>query len=114
MALLLQEWHTPPLRFTSSLHDTAVSQIGFVLGQMKILRPDHPATLQAAMLLQDPPGTSPKSISDPAAIMQTGYYYAMETLTEPATAIQHLLICMYHELQVYAQLASHAVVKVRT
>lgn len=65
------------------------------------------------MLLQDLPGTSPQPISDPADIMQTGYYYAMDKLAEPAIAIQHLLICVYHELQVYAQLALHTVAAMR-
>lgn len=60
------------------------------------LRPQHPLSLQCASLLaqhlQKP---------EPSLRMLDAYRAALQTYSDPALAMQHLLHCMYYELMVW-------------
>ena len=99
--MLLQSKGYQTLRFTQTQRNNALHLMDQAFLQMMSISPAHPATLQAAMVLQDIP-ESKYNIRLPRA-MQAGYNHALERLEDPTAAIQHLLFCMYFELQVQLQ-----------
>ena len=78
----------------------AAGRIDVVFDVMQQLEPKHPITLQALMMLQDCPESRHRDDYHPESLMQLGYHHALENLLDPAACIQHLLFCMYWELQV--------------
>lgn len=78
----------------------AAGRIDAVFDVMQQLEPKHPVTLQALMMLQDCPESRHQDQFHPETLMQLGYHHALDDLFDPAACIQHLLFCMYWELQV--------------
>lgn len=79
----------------SLLRDPAVVRaLKHDIDQMQTCRPKHPITLQAHSMLQQ------YLWKDANTHLEEGYSTALWLYTDPATAMQHVLHCMYIELMV--------------
>lgn len=104
--MFLQKRGSPPSTISKDERKHAVEKIDRAFETMLHVKPQHPLTLQAAMLLQDLPQSRHLNRCKPDIMLYTGYLNAMSQLEDPAAAMQHILFCMYWELQVTPQQCS--------